>query len=527
MFNSQTFYCRIFCPLGFFFVRTYFVWTYYVAPSLCLIILQIYCLITPPVLIHLVTFHFRKFVFPSLDDHPSKTLTASFQHIEEVYRLENHQCIKMAFKLNDRVINPSSIERQSFLSTQAVFHESTINALKFYGNRGNHQFLETAEFLETILNWWKTVNVKSKFLAQRKRDRFREVVTRENLTEKTSHLRSIADWLEEWEALGNRRNGLSSETFQAIKQTTEGLATLCEYLILQRNQCYVLLGKIQSDRLEGRFGKLRQMNGGNMFASVKQFLEAERSLKIKNLAKLDLSLSDIQDVFDESVEENRIRIEKAAAELLRSLETGDLIEMPTSLQDSEENILFYVAGYFSRTVKNCLKCQSCKELLVGSSNPHVTVDCENDPSLAPAENERRISFIKMANRGGLVFPSQFMFETCVLAWNLLQKICAKPDLSKLLFQPNLSSQKAFSLTFLSYLDSRVNTRKNFSRFLCKDGHEQRDSLALVSKKIFNVFSKNIVSSQNSTIHSKRTASEPDAKRINSAVKLTKLQGHSM
>jgi hypothetical protein len=370
------------------------------------------------------------------------------------------------------------------------------------------------------------VNVKSKFLGHRKRDVFRDAVNNDNLQEKTSHLRAFIDWLEMWELQGGQQHGLSSETFQAVKQTSEGLATLCEFLILQKKQQYVLLGKVQSDRLEGRFGKLRQMNGGNLFASVKQFLEAERSLKIKNLAKLDLSLSDIQDIFDDSAEEHRIKVEESVRKILQGCDLRPELIMPASLKDSEENILFYVAGYFSRSVKNVLKCLDCKELLIDSTNSHIDVECEVDPSLPDEENEKRISFINLANRGGLIFPSEFMFTACVLAWDLLQTICKNPDLSVVLFQPNLSSQKIFSLTFLSYLDSKAETRQKFTTFCCRGGHEQRETLGQVAKKIFNVFSKNIVSTQNSAIHSKRS-SESQEKRSKDSLKLTKLQSHSV
>ena len=122
--------------------------------------------------------------------------------------------VRMAFKLNDKVINPSSIERQSVALTLAVFNESTINALIYYGQHGHSDFLETAEFLTIILNWWKTVNVKSKFLAKRKRDPFREPVAKENLVSKTSFLRGFVDWLELWERVSeNSIHGLSKETF--------------------------------------------------------------------------------------------------------------------------------------------------------------------------------------------------------------------------------------------------------------------------------------------------------------------------
>ena len=49
--------------------------------------------------------------------------------------------------------------------------------------------------------------------------------------------------------------GLTKETFLALRQTCRGVTGLAKYLI---NYCcfkYVLLGKIQSDTIEGRFGQ--------------------------------------------------------------------------------------------------------------------------------------------------------------------------------------------------------------------------------------------------------------------------------
>ena len=48
---------------------------------------------------------------------------------------------------------------------------------------------------------------------------------------------------------------------------------LCEYLIQNDNDIgYVLLGLLQQDFLESRFGWWRQLTGGNYFAQVIQFL---------------------------------------------------------------------------------------------------------------------------------------------------------------------------------------------------------------------------------------------------------------
>ena len=121
------------------------------------------------------------------------------------------------------------------------------------------------------------------------------------------------------------------DTWNALQQTTEGLASLSEYLINHKHQQYVLLGKFQSDWIEGRFGKLRQMNGGNLFASVRQFLESERTLKIKNLAMMDLKLSEIKDLFSESEEQHSSEIENSVKKILSGLKIERTVSIPTAL----------------------------------------------------------------------------------------------------------------------------------------------------------------------------------------------------
>ena len=65
------------------------------------------------------------------------------------------------------------------------------------------------------------------------------------------------------------------------KHTSAALASLGEFLITEKGFDYFLTGKAQSDKIENQFGKARQMSGGNLYSSVRQFLESDRILKIK------------------------------------------------------------------------------------------------------------------------------------------------------------------------------------------------------------------------------------------------------
>ena len=113
-------------------------------------------------------------------------LTAKFHNLVEIFEMELHLPVKLAHKLTHKVLNPGPIDRQSVQHAQAVFHESTVNALHYYGSSQNRpDFLETAKFLLIILTWWKNVNVKSKFKGVRSRDAQQDPVMNSNLNEKT------------------------------------------------------------------------------------------------------------------------------------------------------------------------------------------------------------------------------------------------------------------------------------------------------------------------------------------------------
>lgn len=104
----------------------------------------------------------------------------------------------------------------------------------------------------------------------------------------------MAEWQEEYPDFG-----LSSPTFQALIQTTKATAELCHHLLAaEDNEIeYVLLGLLQQDFLEGRFGWYRQLAGGNYYCRVLQFLQAEKTIRLRNLVNSGYNLRDIDEMF--------------------------------------------------------------------------------------------------------------------------------------------------------------------------------------------------------------------------------------
>ena len=93
-----------------------------------------------------------------ITDHKKKDMLASFLHINELYEPEKGKHLKMAYKISEQVLHPQVIEKSSVKMAEAIFHESTINDLKYY--HGYNHFDDSASFTKIIRYWFNTLNVK-------------------------------------------------------------------------------------------------------------------------------------------------------------------------------------------------------------------------------------------------------------------------------------------------------------------------------------------------------------------------------
>ncbi|QQP38223.1 Putative LOC101234561, partial [Caligus rogercresseyi] len=159
----------------------------------------------------------RKFTSSLILLGSKSSLCPNFAHIKDVYYKES----------TFQVINPTSIEKTNVKLADAVFHESTIGALKFY-SREKPEFVSTAEFLEFVRTMWNILNVKTPMIGLRKRDELRKPVARDNQLG-ISFLKEFADFLTVWESSGEI--GLTTETFLATKHTCLAVIDLAEYLL--------------------------------------------------------------------------------------------------------------------------------------------------------------------------------------------------------------------------------------------------------------------------------------------------------
>ena len=375
--------------------------------------------------------------------------------------------LRKAHRLNPSVLEPKSIEKTSVKLAVSVFCESTRDALQFYANNeGKNSWAGTAEFISLVIKVWNVMNVKTYTKGKHKRDISMDPV-RSSADWKLQFLREFADFLRRWEE--SRKRGLSRETFLALKQACLGLADCASFLLDRLGFRYVLLGHLQSDPIESRFGWLRQLSRANYFISMRQVMESDKKIRVLSLLKFSsLSLAEIDDPIHTEVSKTSTANDDLADSLVPVFTDKD---MPSA---NDANIIFYVSGAISRFVVRCTKCEDCREALI---DPEQLESPDLDDSLSYKSS----TFLDSINRGGLSKPTEYSFMLAVNCWRVFEKIKTSSSF--------ISASKHRS-TFCKAMD-RVTANESellVSDNFCNKGHDLKFMLV---QRFFNCVGKNL------------------------------------
>lgn len=259
---------------------------------------------------------------------------ASFSDVVQLYNDEKDSILKTS-PLTNSSVKPSKLQLQNVQHVLNVFNEKVVAALKLRKCDG------TANFVETILNWWKIVNVSGKGQDKRFNDPYRAVQMKDST--------SLGTFLDIFKKTpsgqGKKRvKCFTHDTKKALVHTMEGLMAVCAYLIEHAQFDYVVLRELQSDRLEGEFGVYRQSTGANNFMTCGDVFIANK----RRLTRFAAS-------FLESIETDPAVVQHICiGDLVR--EDGLTIEECTAgvtLTSDEESSSAYVAGWLeSKCVKD-------------------------------------------------------------------------------------------------------------------------------------------------------------------------------
>ncbi|XP_077489629.1 uncharacterized protein LOC144100614 [Amblyomma americanum] len=408
------------------------------------------------------------FYFPDFNENsnqPPRMRTASFATIREAYKLESDQLLRYGYSLSRKALYPSSLERQNVMFALQIFNDSLPPALRALGEKHSLLFPEdTASFIEVIAKWWKVVNVKTPWKGKRLNDRFQEPVFPSEDDMKVAFLYKILDWLDSLKEKNLDSGVLTKETHASLHQTTHALVEVSRYCFDELQLSYVLLGKFQTDSLEDRFGKYRQLAGSQYHVSIRQVYESETKLRLQNTLPTIASACGTNSSFDEQWEYLRKQIETPHANC-NVVVTRDAL---SKIQDIIP-VLVYVAGYaVYATLKklNCMKCRAA--LTVGKT---ITVSAA----------QKYYHLVKDIDRGGLIFPALFAVNAVTHNYVVVEQVSKKAEFLRSPNQRRLVTELTLQL---------LADQESSDFDTCEDGHTVELLLKHVLWNSTNILLKN-------------------------------------
>lgn len=426
---------------------------------------------------------------------------------------------KLAYKLTDKVLNPSALERVDVRLAAAATHETTCKALRHFAEHRPDckDFVDTAEFLELVRRYFNTCNVKSQYMAPRYNDKNR-VALRLGCEASEVSLKFLSEFggfMRSWhESKGSDSVKITKDTCMAVFYTSRGLVSLTRYLLDKHSDVleYVLLGKIQSDRIENHFGHLRKLAGGNYWASVRQFMENEAVIRTKSLIWWSgYNTAEVASMMAPSRQERKLEDLKVVMELVEVVSQAEREE----IDDSTKAALGHIAGYLARSATRGKKCGACADLLVDREAAPLEVRFE-ERQVKQVEAIFR-SFTEMLDRGRLLAPSSTAIDITLDICHIWRQLVREKTSRDKLLGCDVPRN-----AFVEVVNIVVNEDAQLTGASCSEGHNLMDKLVReMASALFNLFGGNMIRDINSNVHAKRkpcvatggdTRSQSDDKR---------------
>lgn len=419
------------------------------------------------------------------DFETNETKFACFAAVKNLHELEYDKLLKFGYSLNLKALFPTSLERQNVKLALKIFNPSVIEALRGFGSK-IPKSLDTADFIHIITTWWKIVNVKTPLKGKHKRDIFQEPVVKQKSTDvshdaKLVFLQKMLIWLDTWKSQ-NYSNKLTRQTHAALTHTIYGLLEIIEYCFEELDMNYLLLGKFQTDPLENRFGKYRQIAGGHYHVSLRQLYESEKRLRIQSIMTLksrnygDIAIDKFYELTTELTEHDQ-GIHPQDGTLDQSLpkmsiENKDFCEIEDIMP-----VVTYLGGYCCYTALKKLKCDFCKDKLV--YNEEFIVEDQYD-------------LINRLNRGGLLYPREQVVDIISFVYILFNKLLSEHED---IFLKAFNKRSFLLHLFLTYLIEHQHLT-NFEG--CND-HTGHDVVKLILSSVSNTLLKNYCGKHNNRL----------------------------
>lgn len=398
-----------------------------------------------------------------LPNGPPRMQAASFEAVRQLYALEQTSLLKLGYKLNSKAINPTPMERQNVKLVLNVINPFVSNALETRGDALETTCASsTALFINIISTWWKIVNVKTPSKGRRLNDTLQNPVN-STVDQQLVFLSGMVDWLDAWSSVNMSRGCLTRETHSALRLTCYSLVELSRYCLEELKFKYVLLGKFQTDTLEDRFGRYRQLAGAQYHVSVRQRLQ-----KLLMLPQPDISSES-----DTEVSQHNFSVHIS----------NDEISNPK--HDME--VVAYIAGYCAHSALKKLSCAFCSSVLVLESR---NIDVEGN------------TMIDNLSRESLKFLQPCTVHMVLMTTLVVEKL-TKGENAKAFLASNNQRGIVSSITTSLLGDLELET--------CENGHTSETIVRHVECVATNVALNNFCRLRNDTIQSTAQKKAADRK----------------
>ena len=166
-------------------------------------------------------------------------------------------------KLTFSAVYPKPLQRQNSSLLCQVFNDKTVAAM-----RTLQQKLNISEGIQMIIQWYNMVSVKSKYIAGRHNDEYREKWTKD--CKRFERLSKICETISTciFNGARGRQRKLTMDTGNAFLITTKNNVLASKKLIESHGFEYVLSAIFSQNPIEKFFGQARQRVGGNFYIDI-------------------------------------------------------------------------------------------------------------------------------------------------------------------------------------------------------------------------------------------------------------------
>ncbi len=113
-------------------------------------------------------------------------------------------------------------------------------------------------------------------------------------------------------------------------------------------------------------------------------------------------------------------------------------------------------------------------------------------------DDKKEAFISEVNRGGLTYPSDLVYISCVHIWQIFSKVNDDKEARNFLLSRS-EPKKVFEAALMSFMQLCDKT-KSIIMSHCENEHSFEKIFRQLCQRMFNCFAKNMCNDQNSRIH---------------------------